>query len=98
MSAPGPTKSSRLLKATSLLNLLVNLVTMGALIGVLVLLARVNSNLDKIQSKIVHGTQEVKIAQGAYGNGPVDVRLVDSQGGGIGTSSLDPIYVRGISS
>lgn len=95
MSAPA--KPSGFLKATSFLNFLVNLVTMGALIGVLVLLARANSTLDKIQSKITDGTQEVKIAQGGYGFETLEVRLVNSNGISVGSSS-NPLYVRGGSS
>lgn len=94
--APAPAKSSGFLKATSFLNFLVNLISMGALIGVLVLLVRVNSTLGKMQTIMADGRQTVEISQGGYGTEPVEVRLVDSLRSGIGSSS-NPIYVRGSS-
>lgn len=96
MSDDAP-RTSRLLKATSVLNLLFNLITPAVLIGVIVLLARVNSTLGKIHDKMANGVQTVEISQAGYGSKPVDVQIVDSQGSIMGTSSLNAVYVRGTS-
>ena len=99
-AAAAPAKTSRLLQTTSVLNLLVNIVTMGVLIGVVVLLGRVNSTLDKIgkmQVEVANGVQTVEISQTGYGMKAVDVRLVNNEGRVMGTSSFNGVYVRGSS-
>ncbi|KAJ3453785.1 hypothetical protein MRS44_018417 [Fusarium solani] len=81
---------STFMKTTTLLNFLVNLISMGALIGVLAFIARVHAKLDDIYAKLNYGEIDVSVSQAS---GPLDVQLVNDIGNSMGTSQSSPIYV-----
>ncbi|KAM5346318.1 hypothetical protein ACJ41O_009323 [Fusarium nematophilum] len=81
---------STFMKTTTFLNFVANLVSMGALIGVLILMARAHAKLDDIYAKLDNGEIDVRVTQASD---PIDVQLVNEIGSSMGTSSSSPLYV-----